>query len=127
ICYDIRFPEMAMIAARKGCIAMVYPGAFNLTTGPLHWELLQRARAVDNQFYVATCSPARDTEASYIAWGYSTIVDPNGQIIATTEHKEDIIYADIDLEYLKTVRQSIPIYNQRRFDLYPNVAENSNK
>ncbi|CAG8602884.1 7272_t:CDS:10 [Acaulospora morrowiae] len=124
ICYDIRFPEMAMIAARRGCIAMVYPGAFNLTTGPLHWELLQRARAVDNQFYVATCSPARDTSASYIAWGYSTIVDPNGQILATTDHKEDIIYADIDLEHLKTVRQSIPIYNQRRFDLYPNVAEN---
>ncbi|KAJ3252575.1 hypothetical protein HDU77_005070 [Chytriomyces hyalinus] len=49
ICYDIRFPEMAMIAARKGCIAMIYPGAFNMTTGPLHWELLQRARAIDNQ------------------------------------------------------------------------------
>jgi omega-amidase len=44
ICYDVRFPEMAMIAARKGCVAMIYPGAFNMTTGPLHWELLARAR-----------------------------------------------------------------------------------
>jgi predicted amidohydrolase len=44
ICYDMRFPEMATIAARKGCMAMIYPGAFNMTTGPLHWELLQRAR-----------------------------------------------------------------------------------
>ena len=44
ICYDVRFPEMAMIAAREGCVAMIYPGAFNMTTGPLHWELLARAR-----------------------------------------------------------------------------------
>lgn len=44
ICYDMRFPEMAIIAARKGCLAMIYPGAFNMTTGPMHWELLQRAR-----------------------------------------------------------------------------------
>ncbi|RXK42609.1 hydrolase [Tremella mesenterica] len=67
ICYDIRFPEMAMIAARKGCVAMIYPSAFNTTTGPMHWTLLQRARAVDNQIYVAMCSPARHPEASYQA------------------------------------------------------------
>ncbi|RIA91993.1 carbon-nitrogen hydrolase [Glomus cerebriforme] len=124
ICYDIRFPEMAMIAARKGCIAMIYPGAFNLTTGPLHWELLQRSRALDNQFFVATCSPARDMSATYHAWGHSTIVDPSGQILATTEHEEAIIYADIDLEQIKVIRQSIPVSSQRRFDLYPNVAAN---
>jgi omega-amidase len=49
ICYDVRFPELAMIAARKGAFLLLYPGAFNMTTGPLHWELLARARAVDNQ------------------------------------------------------------------------------
>ena len=49
ICYDIRFPELAMIMRAKGCTLLLYPGAFNLTTGPAHWELLQRARAVDNQ------------------------------------------------------------------------------
>jgi predicted amidohydrolase len=76
ICYDIRFPELAMIAARRGCQLMIYPGAFNMTTGPLHWELLQRSRAVDNQIYVAACSPARDTGASYVAWGHSSVVDP---------------------------------------------------
>nr|CAG8502708.1 523_t:CDS:10 [Entrophospora candida]CAG8641475.1 5150_t:CDS:10 [Entrophospora candida] len=113
ICYDIRFPEMAMIAARKGCVAMIYPGAFNLTTGPLHWELLQRARAADNQFFVATCSPARDMKANYHAWGHSTIVDPSGKILATTGHEEDIVYADI----------AIPLNNQRRFDLYPNISD----
>ncbi|CAI2180419.1 2485_t:CDS:10 [Funneliformis geosporum] len=109
ICYDMRFPEMAMIAARKGCIAMIYPGAFNLTTGPLHWELLQRARALDNQFFVATCSPARDMTSTYHAWGHSTVTDPNGQIVATTEHEEAIIYADI-------------VSSQRRFDLYPDIS-----
>ncbi|ORX80598.1 carbon-nitrogen hydrolase [Basidiobolus meristosporus CBS 931.73] len=123
ICYDIRFPELAMIAARKGCIAMVYPGAFNMTTGPLHWELLQRARAIDNQFYVAACSPARDTSASYHAWGHSTIVNPNGEVIATTEHEPTIVYGEIDSNYLKEVRQGIPIYTQRRFDIYKDVSE----
>lgn len=59
ICYDIRFPEVAATAARKGAFAMIYPGAFNTTTGPLHWHLLARARAVDNQLYVIACSPPR--------------------------------------------------------------------
>ncbi len=91
ICYDMRFPEMAMIAARQGkiltktlyhlmCVSgvrvMFYPGAFNMTTGPLHWELLLRSRAVDNQMYVAGISPARDASAGYIAWGNSMIVTP---------------------------------------------------
>ncbi|CAG8615799.1 5280_t:CDS:10 [Paraglomus occultum] len=125
ICYDMRFPELAMIAARKGCVMMIYPGAFNMTTGPLHWELLQRARAVDNQLFVATCSPARDMDATYNAWGHSTVVDPSGQIIATTEHEEAIVYADIDLQQLQTVRQSIPVSMQRRFDMYVDVAANA--
>jgi predicted amidohydrolase len=83
ICYDIRFPELAMIAARSGCHALIYPSAFNMTTGPLHWSLLQRARlgnqpisqhtvshttrAVDNQMFVSMCSPARDMTAGYHA------------------------------------------------------------
>jgi predicted amidohydrolase len=55
-------------------------GAFNCTTGPVHWELLQRARAVDNQLFVAACSPARSPEASYQAWGHSTVVSPWGEV-----------------------------------------------
>ncbi|XP_053167345.1 omega-amidase NIT2 isoform X2 [Hemicordylus capensis] len=76
ICYDIRFAELAQIYTQKGCQLLVYPGAFNLTTGPAHWELLQRGRAVDNQVYVATASPARDERAAYVAWGHSTVVNP---------------------------------------------------
>eukprot|EP00051_Salpingoeca_urceolata_P021271 m.330866 g.330866 ORF g.330866 m.330866 type:complete len:250 (-) comp19768_c4_seq5:213-962(-) len=95
ICYDIRFPELAMLCAAQGCELLCYPGAFNMTTGPAHWELLQRARALDNQLYVAAISPARDESASYQAWGHSTVVDPWGTVVATTEHGPDIIYADI--------------------------------
>ncbi|KAJ3045904.1 hypothetical protein HDV00_006170 [Rhizophlyctis rosea] len=123
ICYDIRFPELAMIAARKGCIAMIFPGAFNMTTGPLHWELLQRARANDNQIYVAACSPARDSGSGYVAWGHSTVVDPLGQVIATTEEKEDIVYATVDVSKIEEARASIPVTTQRRFDVYRDVAE----
>ncbi|CAO3620193.1 unnamed protein product [Cunninghamella blakesleeana] len=123
ICYDIRFPEMAMIAARKGCIAMIYPGAFNTTTGPLHWELLQRARAVDNQIYVAACSPALDTSASYHAWGHSTVVNPKGAVIATCEEKEAIVYADVDPAQVEEIRSHFRLYHQRRFDIYNDVAD----
>jgi predicted amidohydrolase len=122
ICYDIRFPELCMIAARKGAIAMIYPGAFNTTTGPLHWELLQRARAVDNQIYVAACSPARDLNATYHAWGHSTIVDPMGKVIATTEEGEGIVMSELNLAKIEETRQSIPVNRQRRFDLYRDVS-----
>ncbi|RXG59281.1 Omega-amidase NIT2 [Armadillidium vulgare] len=118
ICYDVRFAELAQIYSKMGCHLLVYPGAFNMTTGPLHWELLQRGRAVDNQLYVATVSPARDESASYTAWGHSTVVDPMGEVIATTEEHEDIVYSDLDFEFIEKVRNMIPVTFQRRKDLY---------
>ncbi|KAK9102474.1 hypothetical protein Sjap_019728 [Stephania japonica] len=108
ICYDIRFQELAMVYAARGAHLLCYPGAFNMTTGPLHWELLQRARAADNQLYVATCSPARDTGAGYTAWGHSTLVGPFGEVLATTEHEETIIIAEIDYSLIELRRQFIP-------------------
>ena len=118
ICYDIRFAELGQIYAKEGCSVLIYPGAFNMTTGPAHWELLQRARALDNQVFVATVSPARDEKASYIAWGHSTVVSPWGEIIATTEHEEAIVYTDIDLKMVDNVRNQVPVTSQRRHDLY---------
>ncbi|XP_026801421.2 omega-amidase NIT2 [Pangasianodon hypophthalmus] len=118
ICYDMRFAELAQIYAKEGCQLLVYPGAFNMTTGPAHWELLQRARAVDNQVYVATASPARDESASYVAWGHSSVVNPWGEVITKAQCEESIVYADIDLQYLADVRQQIPITTQRRNDIY---------
>ncbi|KAF4547123.1 Hydrolase-like protein [Elsinoe fawcettii] len=123
ICYDVRFPELATIAARKDAFLLLYPGAFNLTTGALHWELQARARAMDNQVYVGLCSPARDMEAEYHAWGHSMIVDPNAEILSQLEEKEDIVYADLNGERIEEVRKGIPIYTQRRFDVYPDISQ----
>ncbi|KAH9483796.1 Hydrolase C26A3.11 [Psilocybe cubensis] len=122
ICYDIRFPEMAMIAARKGCHVLIYPGAFNLTTGPLHWELLQRSRAIDNQVFMSMCSPARDMTAGYHAWGHSMVVDPMGAKLCEAQEGEEIVYADIMPEVLKETRAGIPVTVQRRFDVYKDVS-----
>ncbi|OJA19743.1 hypothetical protein AZE42_01519 [Rhizopogon vesiculosus] len=122
ICYDVRFQELAMISARQGCHVVVYPGAFNLTTGPLHWELLQRARAVDNQIFFSMCSPARDMTAGYHAWGHSMVVDPYGKVLVEADESEMIVHANIDPEPLQSVRAGIPVTKQRRFDVYPNVS-----
>jgi len=123
ICYDIRFPELAMIAARRGCFALIYPGAFNLTTGPLHWRLLGQSRAVDNQVYVAMCSPARDMTASYHAWGHSLIADPMAQVLAEAEENETIVSAELDNSTIEGARKGIPLRDQRRFDIYPDVSK----
>ena len=125
ICYDIRFAEYAMLLAQKhGCRVLIYPGAFNMTTGPAHWELLQRARALDNQCFVLTASPAR-SEANpdspyphYTAWGHSTAVSPWGQVVATTDETAGVVMADLDLSKVEEIRKSIPIISQRREDLY---------
>lgn len=127
ICYDMRFPELAAIAARLGAGAMIYPGAFNTTTGPRHWELLQRCRAMDNQIYVIACSPARASEeeikaGSYPAWGHSTVTDPWAQVVATTEEQETIVRWTLQPEVVEEVRKGIPITRQRRYDVYNDPA-----
>ncbi|KZZ99044.1 Nitrilase/cyanide hydratase and apolipoprotein N-acyltransferase [Moelleriella libera RCEF 2490] len=123
ICYDVRFPELAAVAARRGgAFALVYPGAFNLTTGPLHWELLARARAVDNQLYVAMCSPARDMAAAYHAWGHSLVVDPMAKVLVEAGEAETIVEARLDGAAIDEARRNIPLSTQRRFDVYPDVS-----
>ncbi|KAF2006529.1 nitrilase family protein-like protein [Amniculicola lignicola CBS 123094] len=123
ICYDVRFPELAMIAARKGAFLLLYPGAFNLTTGELHWELQARARAMDNQVYVGLCSPARDMEAEYNAWGHSIVVGPNAEVLGALDEKEGVLVKELIKGRIEEVRKGIPIYTQRRFDVYPDVSE----
>ena len=123
ICYDIRFPELATIAARKGCFLLLYPGAFNLTTGALHWKLQARARAMDNQVFVAVCSPARDMTATYNAWGHSMVVDPNAEVLAEAGEEEAIVYAELASDKIDETRSAIPLYQQRRFDVYPDVSK----
>ncbi|ODV68461.1 carbon-nitrogen hydrolase [Hyphopichia burtonii NRRL Y-1933] len=126
ICYDIRFPELAQIASRNpyNSFGMFYPGAFNTTTGPLHWHLLARSRAVDNQMYSVLCSPARDVEGGgYQAYGHSLVVDPTGKIIAEAGEEEEILYAELEGDLLPKVRSGIPVHYQRRFDIYPDISK----
>lgn len=127
ICYDIRFPELAIAALRPpyNAFAMFYPGAFNTTTGPLHWHLLARARAVDNELFTVLCSPARDVGGDgYQAYGHSLVVDPKGHIVAEAGEGEEILYAELDKLLLPAARSGIPVHYQRRFDIYGDVAEN---
>lgn len=123
ICYDLRFPELAMINARKDAFAMIYPSAFNTTTGPMHWHLLARSRSIDNEIYTILCSPARNMDAAYHAYGHSLVVNPRGEIIAEAGEGEEIVYAELDPELIEQVRQAIPVTFQRRFDIYADVSK----
>jgi predicted amidohydrolase len=118
ICYDARFPELFASMTRDGARLIVLPGAFTVPTGAAHWELLMRARALDNQIYFAACSPARDTNAPYHAYGHSCIVTPWGDFCGKTDANESIVYGDVDLDYLEEIRAQIPLQNQRRPEIY---------
>ena len=78
---------------------------------------------MDNQIYVGLCSPARDMEASYHAWGHSMVVDPNAAVLEEAGESEEIIYANLKPEEIEETRKGIPLYNQRRFDVYPDVSK----
>jgi len=118
ICYDMRFAELALLMRRQGCKLLVYPGAFNMTTGPAHWELLHRARAVDNQVYVAGVCAARNPATAYQAWGHSTVVSPWADVVATTDHAPAIITTTLDMDKVEEIRGQVPISFQRREDIY---------
>eukprot|EP00400_MALV-I_sp_L67-5_P000856 gene856-954_t len=122
ICYDLRFPEFAASMREKGAKVLVYPGAFNMTTGPLHWELLQRARAVDNQCFVVTTAPARVNDGGYCSWGHSTIVDPWGKILAMAQEQPTAIHSKLDFSRLDEARNNIPVSKQRRPEVYSGMA-----
>ncbi|MCD8342121.1 MAG: carbon-nitrogen hydrolase family protein [Clostridiales bacterium] len=109
ICFDIRFPALAREMAEAGAKAILVPAAFNMTTGPLHWELLLRARAVDNQLFTAACAPARDAGAGYVSYGHSLVADPWGAVLADGGTEAGILYAELDLGTVAAVRRQIPV------------------
>jgi predicted amidohydrolase len=118
ICYDIRFPELSRIMALKGADILVFPGAFNMTTGPAHWETLIRTRAIDNQVFVAAVSPAPNNNANYVAYGHSMVCNPWGEILSIAEFEENIIYAELDLKSEQEIREELPLLKNRRSDIY---------
>ncbi|MCE5213136.1 MAG: carbon-nitrogen hydrolase family protein [Methanobacterium sp.] len=118
ICYDIRFGELIRLMALEGVDFLIVPGAFNLTTGPAHWDTLIRSRAIENQFYVVGASPARDVDASYVAYGHSLVVDPWGEVLSRAGIGEEIIFADLEAIRIGDVREQMPLFDNRRTDLY---------
>ena len=118
ICYDIRFVELSRIMTLEGAEILIFPGAFNLTTGPAHWELLFRSRALDNQVYAIGVAPALDEDASYNSYGHSIAVNPWGEVIEELDYSEELKIVEIDLDEIKRVREEIPVLKNRRVDLY---------
>ena len=115
ICFDLRFPEQWIQMALDGAKLLICPAAFNPVTGPKHWDLLLRARAIDSQCFVAACSPAYHPTASYHAYGHSCVVSPWGEILHQLEEQQEILFVEIDLEQVAEVRQQIPILSADRF------------
>ena len=118
ICYDVRFVELARIMTENGALMLIYPGAFNQTTGPAHWELLFRSRALDNQVFCVGVAPALNKDASYHSYGHSIVANPWGEVITQANEKEEIIYCEVDLDEIKKVRDELPILKNKREDLY---------
>lgn len=118
ICYDIRFFELFRLMALKDARFILVPAAFNMTTGPMHWELLFRSQAVGNQVFIAGTAPARNPEADYVSWGHSLIADPWGNVISRMDEKEAMQITEIDLEETDRVREQIPVLKHRRTDVY---------
>ena len=118
ICYDFRFPELGRLMALKGAQAIFVPAAFNMTTGPAHWELTFRSQAVFNQVFAIGTAPARDLNASYTSWGHSIITDPCGEVISHMDEKENIRITEIDLSRVREIREQLPLMRHRRTDMY---------
>ena len=124
ICFDIRFPELSKLMTLQGAQAIIVPAAFNMTTGPVHWELSFRQRAVDNQLFMLGCAPARDTEGVYVSYANSIVTGPWGNVLARAGAEECILYADLDLTENERIRQQLPLLKARRTDLYDVVIKN---
>lgn len=118
LCFDIRFPELSRMMVNDGVKVIFVPAAFNMTTGPAHWELSFRTRALDNQIYMVGCAPARDVSAGYISWGHSIVTDSWGRVIDMLDEKKGILLAELDMDYEEQVREELPLLKSRRKDMY---------
>lgn len=118
VCYDLRFPELFRILALRGARLIVVPSAFTLATGRDHWEVLLRARAIENQLFVIAPNQVGEAPPHYSSFGRSMIVDPWGLVLATAPDEECFVVADLDLEAQDRVRESLPSLANRRPGAY---------
>lgn len=117
ICYDMRFPELFRLMALQGAQIIFLPANFTMPTGKDHWEPILRARAIENGCYIIAPDQTGVKE-KFTAYGNSMVVDPWGTVIARASDKPGVILAEIDLDYLESVRQRNPSIHNRRTDLY---------
>ncbi|KAL8595196.1 hypothetical protein ACOMHN_013869 [Nucella lapillus] len=120
-CYDVRFPELSLALTQAGADILTYPSAFTQTTGMAHWEVLLRARAIENQCYVVAAAQTGKHNAKRSSYGHAMIVDPWGTVVAQCREGTDVAVAEVDLTYLAKIRQEMPVRSHRRHDLYPEV------
>jgi nitrilase len=111
VCYDLRFPEL--YRAMGPCNLIVVPSAFTWTTGQAHWEILLRARAIENQCYVLAAAQGGRHPNGRRTWGHSMLVDPWGEIKAVLPEGEGVVCGDVDAGVLDTVRTNLPALNHR--------------
>jgi predicted amidohydrolase len=118
VCYDVRFPELYRLLALRGAEVLAVPAAFTLQTGKDHWEILLRARAVENQAFVV--APAQWGRKANGRWTYgrSMIVDPWGTVLATCPDRDGYASATLDLDYLDRLRREFPALANRRPEAY---------
>ena len=119
ICYDLRFPELALAQRRRGAEIITVPSAFTVPTGKAHWEILLRARAIETQCYVIAAAQVGKHNEKRQSYGHSMIVSPWGEILAELSGNEntesEIAIAEIDLETLGKTRTAMPLWDQRRW------------
>jgi predicted amidohydrolase len=118
ICYDLRFPELFRILALRGARVITVPSAFTATTGRDHWEVLLRARAIEDQLFVVAANQFGTAPPSFSSWGHSMIVDPWGRILDVLADGEGHAIADLDLGEVERVRAQVPSLASRRDSAY---------
>ena len=118
ICYDVRFPELYRILTVRGAQVIAVPSAFTLATTRDHWEVLLRARAIENQCFVVAANQIGANPAGGRSGGRSVIVDPWGLVLATAPDEETAIVADLDLDNQRAIRSRLPVLEHRRSDAY---------
>jgi predicted amidohydrolase len=125
VCYDLRFPELYRILALRGADLLAVPSAFTSATGRDHWEVLLRARAIEDQAFVLAPNQCGTAPPHFDSWGHSAIVDPWGRLLALAGAAECFVAADLDLAERERVRESLPALAHRRPAAYewPTVAE----
>ena len=118
VCYDVRFPELYRILALEGAELVTVPAHFTTPTGKDHWYVLLRARAIENQYYVAAAAQVGETLPGKPAYGRSLIVDPWGIVLAQAPDEETVISAELDRARLRSVRDTLPSLKNRQADAY---------